>query len=82
MNWKVYILLSKEGNRTYVGCSHDVVSRLQKHNSGSVKATQNGRPWRLIYEEIAESYQAVRKREIYYKSGAGRKKIKEILENK
>ena len=79
MQWKLSILLSENIKRTYVGCSHDVINRLHQHNSGKVKATMYGIPWRLIHEEYCTDYKEARKRERYYKSGAGRKKIAQIL---
>ena len=82
MQWKVYVLLSGRIRRTYVGCSQDVVNRLRQHNLGKVKATKYGVPWRLIYEEYCNDYKEARRRERYYKSGAGRKKIFHILKER
>ena len=46
-----------------------------------VKATKHGRPWKLIYTEKFNSYNEVRKRERYFKTGGGRRKIKKIFED-
>ena len=51
MNWSVYVLLSSDGKRTYVGVSTDVVRRLEQHNGlqpGGAKGTRAGQhgPWR------------------------------------
>ena len=51
------------------------------HNSGQVKATKYGIPWKLIHEQPVASYKAAYRLEKYYKSGAGRKKLKEIFNN-
>ena len=79
MEWKVYILFSKKLSRTYTGCSSDVETRLDRHNSGRVRATKYGIPWKLIYQEKAGSYKEARKRERYFKNASGRKKISELL---
>ena len=78
--WKIYILHSEKIQRTYVGCCHDIEERLRRHNSGQVKATKNGIPWKIIYQEEIPSYPVARKREKFYKSGAGRRKIAKIFE--
>jgi len=80
MNWKVYILWS-EKKRTYTGCAQDEIIRLKRHNEGAVKATVNHRPWEIVYIENAEDYKIARTREKYYKSSAGRRKIKQILKD-
>ena len=51
------------------------------HNSGRVKATKKYRHWEVIYTEMTNSYQEARKKEKYYKNYAGRKKIREIIDN-
>ncbi len=80
MVYKIYILYSKKYLRTYVGFSGDLTARLIRHNSGQVASTKRYRPWQLIYEEEIEGYKEARKRELYFKSGAGRRKIKLIFD--
>lgn len=46
--WWVYVLLSADGARTYVGITTDVVRRLRQHNGvlvGGARSTRAGRPW-------------------------------------
>ncbi len=46
----VYVLLSADGRRTYVGITTDVDRRLRQHNgelTGGAKSTRAGRPWRV-----------------------------------
>lgn len=46
--WRVYVLLSADGGRTYVGVTTDLERRLAQHNGelrGGAKATRRGRPW-------------------------------------
>ena len=47
----VYILYSRTRNRYYVGYTHDIVTRLSKHNAGATPSTRSGRPWELVYSE-------------------------------
>ena len=48
--WHVYILLSDDKKRTYVGATCDLSRRLDQHNgkiAGGAKSTRAGRPWKL-----------------------------------
>lgn len=48
--WHLYVLVSRDGDRTYVGISHDPERRLREHNGelpGGAKSTRAGRPWSL-----------------------------------
>lgn len=48
--WRVYVLVSARGDRTYVGVTLDVARRLEQHNGarpGGARATRAGRPWRV-----------------------------------
>jgi len=78
--YKVYILFSDLHKKTYVGFSEDSERRLQEHNSGKVASTEKYKPWRIVYEEEIDNYSQARRRELYYKSGAGRRKIKSIFD--
>ncbi len=48
----VYVLYSEKINRYYIGETHDVQGRLEKHNTGyyDEKWTERGKPWRLAVE--------------------------------
>ncbi|MEZ4381933.1 MAG: GIY-YIG nuclease family protein [Nannocystaceae bacterium] len=48
--WYVYVLLSEDQGRTYVGVTTDLDRRLAQHNGelpGGAKATRQGRPWTI-----------------------------------
>ena len=49
----VYILKTLDGylNKTYVGYSIDVNSRLKKHNSSKVAKATRGYKWKIIYKK-------------------------------
>ena len=79
MTWKVYVLWSVKRPRTYVGCSADVQERLNQHNAGHVSATRNWRPWRVLLVEDVGTYADARRRESYFKTGAGRRRLAGII---
>ena len=49
----VYILKTMDGyiNKTYVGYTTDVISRLKKHNSSKGAKTTRGYKWKIIYKK-------------------------------
>ena len=69
----VYILRTVETpERFYVGVTTDLRTRLQKHNSGSVKHTSKYAPWTIkTYVAFSDSSQAIAF-EKYLKSASGR----------
>ncbi|WP_422079905.1 GIY-YIG nuclease family protein [Ulvibacterium sp.] len=76
----VYALWSERYDRIYVGFSNDPDRRLREHNSGKDGFTKRYVPWQRFYMEQAEDATEARKKEKYYKSGWGRKRLKSILE--
>lgn len=47
----VYVLLSADGRRTYVGWTLDLDQRVARHNAGAGAKSTRGQQWRLIYVE-------------------------------
>ncbi len=49
----VYILKTMDGyiNKTYVGYTTDVISRLKKHNSSKGAKATRGYIWKIIYKK-------------------------------
>lgn len=46
--WVLYVLVSADAGRTYVGITSDLERRLSQHNGevpGGAKSTRGGRPW-------------------------------------
>ncbi|WP_282161723.1 hypothetical protein [Ulvibacterium marinum] len=54
--------------------------KLREHNAGKSGFTKRYVPWQRFYLERAENVTEARKKEKYYKSGWGRKRLKSILE--
>ena len=79
-SWYVYVIQSIDGLHQYVGMSADPERRLKEHNAGQSRFTKTFRPWKIVYIEAAGNREDARKLEKYYKSAAGRRKIKMLLE--
>ncbi|HBI17619.1 MAG TPA: endonuclease [Candidatus Moranbacteria bacterium] len=82
MSGFVYILLSLKDGKTYVGSTDDLIKRLREHQRGLVKSTKNRLPIRLLLEMKFKTLEEARYMEKYYKSSAGRKKLKLLLKDK
>jgi putative endonuclease len=80
MNGVVYILLSLSDNRTYVGLTNNFARRLKEHNSGKVRSTKHRIPFKILFTEQFETLKEARKRENWWKSGVGRRKLKEYFQ--
>jgi len=75
--YTVYILFSMADKRLYVGCTSNIVQRLERHNRGHVKATARRRPLILIHQENYEIRAEAFDRERFLKTlWAGRFKKK------
>ena len=68
----VYVLKSDIALKTYVGMTDNLERRLSEHNTGLSVFTKRFLPWSVVYTEICDTRQSARKREKYFKSGAGR----------
>lgn len=75
----VYILISKKDNNLYVGFTNNLKRRILKHNGGKVFSTKDRRPLKLIYCEVCLNEQDARQREKYFKTGVGKRFIKQRL---
>jgi putative endonuclease len=77
--WYCYILQSLKDKRTYTGYTGDIKKRLASHNQGKVNATKNRRPFVILFTEEMMNENEAKRRELYWKSGAGRRKLKEFF---
>jgi putative endonuclease len=75
----VYVLRSETTGRLYKGSTSDLEARIKSHNQGKVRSTKAGRPWVLVYHEEYENKTEARKRELFLKSGPGRKFLQSVL---
>ena len=72
MIYTVYIIKSRKDKKRYIGCTKNIVRRLDEHNKGLVKSTKNRRPLELIYNGEFENKSDAFARERFFKSGKGR----------
>ena len=79
MFYYTYVLRSKKNNRWYTGFSNDLRKRFNEHNSNLVTATKKRGPFELIYYEACKNEQDARSRELYLKSGTGKRYLKNRL---
>lgn len=78
----VYLLYSFKNKKSYVGStSKKPEQRLKEHNLGMNKFTKENGPWRLIYYEQFTCKNCSRAREIFLKTGVGKKLRKILIEN-
>ena len=72
----VYWIIDRKNEKTYVGFTDDLERRIQEHKNGSTQTTRFFEEFEVhILEEVCERTIA-RQRERYWKSAAGRKKLK------
>ena len=70
---------SKKDGKLYIGFTDDLKKRVHLHNSGDVIATKSRRPVILVYFEACLHKLKVIKREAYFKTGFGRRFLKEKI---
>jgi putative endonuclease len=75
-----YVLLSEKDGRFYIGFTNDLKKRIDEHKKGLVVSTANRQPLKLVYYEAClNDYDAI-KREKYFKSGFGRRFLRNRIE--
>ncbi|MBU1102762.1 GIY-YIG nuclease family protein [Patescibacteria group bacterium] len=74
-----YVLKSELDNKLYIGFTEDIKKRLLEHENGNVASTKNRRPVALVYYEAGKDKNKAIKREKYFKTGFGRRFLKERI---
>lgn len=69
----VYVLQSINYKNRYVGSTGNIDKRVIEHDSGKVRYTKGRKPWKLVYKEEYLTRNEARKRELFLKTGQGRK---------
>jgi len=67
-----YILLSSKFHKFYFGSTNNLKERLKLHNTGLVKSTKGGIPWKLIWYAGFHTEKEARNFEQYLKTGSGK----------
>ncbi len=76
-----YLLESLKDSGWYIGYTNDLKKRFLEHSKGRVTSTKNRLPIKLIYYEAYLNRLDAKKREVFLKSGLGRKFLKKQLAN-
>jgi putative endonuclease len=74
-----YVLKSDKFDRYYYGHTANLEERLRNHNSGKTKSIKTFIPYSIVYYETFESRAEAIKRERFFKTGNGRRFIKQKL---
>ncbi|CAN5406638.1 hypothetical protein BH09BAC6_BH09BAC6_20200 [soil metagenome] len=74
-----YFLKSEKSGSYYIGHTENIEARLQRHNSGKVKATKHKGPWILMSYETFETKGEANSRELYIKSMKSRVFIEKLI---
>jgi len=75
----VYVLQSLKDHRTYIGVTNNFERRFHQHNSGKSKSTKYRAPFGLLFKEEFETKELAKKRETWWKSSVGRRKLREYF---
>lgn len=72
----VYILQSKKDGNIHTGYTNNLRKRLWQHQNGKSSYTKGRGPYKLIYYEASLNDEDARSRELFLKSGMGKRYIK------
>ena len=76
--YTIYVLKDIHG-KLYKGCTNNLERRLKEHKSGGTVTTSRMTGITVVYKEEFDIFSEARKRELYFKSAAGRKFLNKIL---
>ncbi len=71
-----YILKSIKDGKFYTGFTDDLRKRLWQHNSGKTVSTKGRGPFELVYYEACIHEDDARSRELFLKSGMGKRYVR------
>jgi len=75
----IYVIQSERDGIWYVDLSSDPKSRLNQHNAEKSTFTKGHLPWILVYTKKVWDLPEARKKEKYYKTAAGKRRLNKIL---
>jgi putative endonuclease len=77
----VYILRSTVTHRYYTGSTDDLHNRFNDHNTGQVKSTKNGIPWKVVHTEFHKTRAEAMRKEKYIKSRGAKRYLEDLQRN-
>jgi len=81
MYYYVYVLWSDKAKEFYIGYTTEVLKRYRAHQAGRVESTKHKKPWQLVYYEAYLDKADAKGRELFLKSGSGKRYLKKQLSN-
>ncbi|MBI2589130.1 GIY-YIG nuclease family protein [Candidatus Saccharibacteria bacterium] len=79
--WYVYVLLSIQDSKFYIGSTNDLNRRIAEHSQGKNTSTAKRLPVELVYFEGHLSKLDAIRRERYYKTTKGKVTLRQIIRN-
>jgi len=79
MFWYTYIIKSLKDKKWYTGITNDLRKRFKEHNQNKVPPTKGRGPFKIIYYEACLNKNDAADREIFLKSGMGKRYLKNRL---
>lgn len=76
--YTVYVLKDNLG-KFYKGMTNNLERRLREHKNGHTQTTSRMENIQLVYKEQFTSFNDARKRELYFKTAAGRRFLKQVI---
>ena len=76
--YTTYVLKDKNG-KLYKGVTNDLRRRLTEHRNGHTLTTSKMLDVEVAYSESFSDFESARKREVYFKTCAGRRFLKKKL---
>lgn len=74
-----YVLQSQKNDKIYIGYTEDLRKRFKEHNEGKSTYTKGRGPYKIIYYEACLNKDNARSRELYLKTGIGRRYLNSRL---
>ena len=74
-----YVLQSQKNNKWYIGYTSDLRKRFKQHKEGKSTYTNGRGPYKIIYYETCLNEDDARSRELYLKTGIGRRYLNSRL---
>ncbi len=78
-SWYTYVLKSLKDGETYTGSTNNLRKCFKQHADGLTRSTKGRRPLELIYYEMCMNELDARSRELFLKSGMGKRYLKNRL---
>ncbi len=76
--YTVYVLKDDKG-KIYKGVTNNIERRLKEHKSGYTLTTSKMTNCIIVYTETYDTFDKARKREVYLKTAAGRRFLREKI---